>query len=428
MPLDPATAPHLAGPPTGTDQHLLTDDLASDLADATTSAPGPADAPDRSARGARGPRRWLPRRVLVTASAAQQSHGRAMVQRCEAAGLDVQLLRADRLPSTRGGDERAAYALAKATLAVVTSPPSATTLVPIPPSADFRLDLATGCPAHCQYCYLAGSLAGPPLTRAYADLPRVLGAIRGHVGRGRITSTSRERAGEGTTFEVSCYTDPLGIEHLTGSLAAAITHVGTTDLGGPVGLRFTTKFDDVGPLLGLPHGGRTRMRFSVNTTSAAADASAGGAGAATTSSGYAGVERFEGGTARMPQRLAAMARAAGAGYPVGLVIAPVVPDPGWEGAYARLLDDAAAALSGLGEVDLTTEVITHRFSSRSREVLQGWYPRTRLEMDPEVRAQKRGKYGAVKHVYPPETMAAVRAWFAEQVDARLPGARQLYFT
>ena len=419
MPLDATTAPHLAGPPTGTDQRLLTDP-AVDAAEAGTGAP------DATVRAARGPRRWLPRRVLVTASAAQQSHGRTMVARCEAAGLDVQLLKADRLPSTRGGDERAAYALAKATLAVVTSPPSATTLAPIPPSADFRLDLATGCPAHCQYCYLAGSLAGPPLTRAYADLPRVLGAIEGHVGRGRITSTSRERAGEGTTFEVSCYTDPLGIEHLTGSLAAAITHVGTTDLGGPVGLRFTTKFDDVGPLLDLPHGGRTRMRFSVNTVAGPpAGASGDGAGAA---AGYGGVERFEGGTARMPQRLAAMARAAGAGYPVGLVIAPVVPDPGWEAAYARLLDDAAAALAGLGEVDLTTEVITHRFSSRSREVLQGWYPRTRLEMDPEQRAVKRGRYGAVKHVYPPETMAAVRAWFAEQVDARLPGARQLYFT
>ena len=424
MPLDPATAPHLAGPPTGTDQHVPGDVAVPTLADdADAAAPDAPGTPAGASRAARGPRRWLPRRVLVTASAAQQPHGRAMVERCEAAGLDVQLLRADRLPPVRGADERAAYALAKATLAVVTSPPSATTLAPIPPSADFRLDLATGCPAHCQYCYLAGSLAGPPLTRAYADLPRVLGAVRGHVGRGRITSTSRERAAEGTTFEVSCYTDPLGIEHLTGSLAAAITHVGTTDLGGPVGLRFTTKFDDVGPLLDLPHAGRTRMRFSVNTV-----AGPPGAGAGEEADGYAGVERFEGGTARMPQRLAAMARAAGAGYPVGLVIAPVVPDPGWEDAYARLLDDAAAALSGLGEVDLTTEVITHRFSSRSREVLQGWYPRTRLEMDPEARAQKRGKYGAVKHVYPPETMAAVRAWFAEQVDARLPGARQLYFT
>ena len=29
-------------------------------------------------------------------------------------------------------------------------------------------------------------------------------------------------------------------------------------------LRFTTKYDDVDPLLGLPHHRRTRVRFSVN--------------------------------------------------------------------------------------------------------------------------------------------------------------------
>jgi spore photoproduct lyase len=32
----------------------------------------------------------------------------------------------------------------------------------------------------------------------------------------------------------------------------------------PVQLRFTTKYDAVGPLLDLPHARRTRIRFSVN--------------------------------------------------------------------------------------------------------------------------------------------------------------------
>jgi spore photoproduct lyase len=356
-------------------------------------------------------RRWVPKRVLVTASAAEQPHGQQIVRRCEAAGVaDIQLLKADRLPSLRGDDERATYALAKSTLAVVTSAPSARKLVPIPPSADWRLDLARGCPAHCQYCYLAGSLAGPPVTRVFADLPAVLSAMDDHVGRGSITSASAERRGEGTTFEASCYTDPLGIEHLTGSLAATISHVGTREWAGPVGLRFTTKFDDVGGLLDLPHAGRTRVRFSVN------------------SQGPGGAERFEGGTARVAQRIGALRRVALAGYPVGLTIAPVVPDPGWQERYGRLLDDVAAATADVPGLDLTTEVITHRFTPKSREVLLDWYPRTKLEMDPEKRATKRGKYGSTKHVYPASTMDEVRAWFAEQTAERLPGARQLYLT
>ncbi|WP_205687375.1 SPL family radical SAM protein [Cellulomonas endophytica] len=359
----------------------------------------------------RPPRRWQPKRVLVTASAADTPHGQAIVARCEAAGVErIELLRADRLPSLRGDDERATYALAKSTLAVVTSAPSARRLAPIPPSADWRLDLAVGCPAHCQYCYLAGSLAGPPVTRVFADLPQVLSSMDTHVGRGGVTSTSRHRAGEGTTFEVSCYTDPLGIEHLTGSLAATVAHVGTRDWPSPVGLRFTTKFDDVAPLLDLPHGGRTRVRFSVN------------------SAGPAGAERFEGGTARVRERLGALRRLALAGYPVGLTIAPVIPGPGWQDAYGALLDDVASALADVPDPDLTAEVITHRFTPKSREVLLGWYPRTQLEMDPAQRATKRGKYASIKHVYTAPVMTEVRSWFERELDRRLSTARLLYFT
>src|SRR5829696_7418693 len=245
-------------------------------------------------------RLWTPSRVLVTRSAAERPHGQRILARLEAAGVsDVEMLGGDRLPNLRGDGDRAAFMAAKETLAVVVPPASKRRLQPIPPSADWRFDLAEGCPAHCQYCYLAGSLAGPPLTRAYANLPEILGGLAAHAGRGTVTSRSAARAGEGTTFEASCYTDPLGVEHLTGSLAESVRHFGAWD--APVQLRFTTKFDAVEPLLGLNHGGRTRVRFSVNAEPAA--------------------RRFEGGTASLAARLQAMRRAALAGYPIGLTIA-----------------------------------------------------------------------------------------------------------
>src|ERR1700712_2115811 len=248
------------------------------------SIPLPASAPTPKA-----PVLWKPARVLVTRSAAEQPHGANIVARCEAAGVEnIELLRGDRLPALAGGSDRAAYGLAKRTLAVVVAPPSKLKLQPIPPSADWRIDLAAGCPGHCQYCYLAGSLSGPPITRVYANLPEILAQMDGHVGRGTITSTSIDRADEGTTFEASCYTDPLALEHLTGSLSTTISHVGEHDWSAPVGRRFTTKYDNVAPLLTLPHGGRTRVRVSVN-----ADDVAG---------------RFEGGTAGVSQRIEALRR------------------------------------------------------------------------------------------------------------------------
>ncbi|MCY7396717.1 MAG: radical SAM protein [Nocardioides sp.] len=355
------------------------------------------------------PKRWLPRHVQVTAAAAEQPHTAEILRRLEAAGVDdVRFLRSNRLTGLKDGNDREVYARAKATLAVVVAPPSTLAPQPIPPSADWRIDLARGCPAHCQYCYLAGSLTGPPLTRVYANLDDVLAGIGTHAGRGTVTSGTLARGHEGTTFELSCYTDPLALEHLTGSLATAVTRVGTGRYGEDVSLRFTTKYDDVEDLLALPHSRRTRMRVSVN-----ADEVAG---------------RFEGGTASVPARLVALRRMADAGYRVGLTIAPIMPVDDWRAAYGRLLDAAAGALAGVPDLDLSVEAITHRFTPGSKDVLLGWYPGTRLEMDEGRRTQKRTKFGSTKYVYPHETMREMRDWFTGALAERLPGSPLLYWT
>ncbi|KQP31707.1 radical SAM protein [Methylobacterium sp. Leaf104] len=350
-------------------------------------------------------RLWRPRRVLVTPAALEYAHGRTMVARAEALGLPVECLRANRLTGLRNLDPRAAYREAKATLAIVVAPPTKLRLQPIPPSADWRFDLAEGCPAHCQYCYLAGSLSGPPVTRAYANLDAILGNLTTYLGQGAITSAQADRAHEGTTFEASCYTDPLGIEHLTGSLSAAITHFGAWD--APVQLRFTTKFAAVQPLLGLAHRGRTRIRFSVNARAAA---------------------RYEGGTASLDARLGALRSVAEAGYPVGLTIAPILPLPDWQDAYAALIRDAATALSGLRDLDLTVELITHRFTPGSKEVLEGWYPGSDLPMQESDRSRKLTKFGSVKYVFPRDLMQAMRLSITKELADVFPAARILYWT
>jgi spore photoproduct lyase len=175
-----------------------------------------------------------------------------------------------------------------------------------------------------------------------------------------------------------------------------------------VQLRFTTKYADVDGLTSLPHGGRTRARFSVNAGSVAA--------------------RFEGGTARLPERVDALRRMALAGYPVGLTVAPIMPVEDWRSEYSDLLDTVSAATADVPGLDLTVELITHRFTPKSKQVLLGWYPRTKLEMDEDLRRQKRGKFGAVKHVYPAPVMTELRTWFEHAVPERLPRARVLYWT
>ncbi len=402
-----ARAPHLdegALAPPSTPGALSQAELGQ-LADAADPTPAPLS------------KLWKPRRVLITPDALRWAHGRAIAERAAALGAEITELRANRLTglsvadATGIRDERKSYALAKTTLAVVVAPVGQRKLQPIPPSADWQFHLAQGCPAHCQYCYLAGSLSGPPITRAYANLPEILGSLHPYLGQGTVTSRSRTRADEGTTFEASCYTDPLGIEHLTRSLAATIRHFGDWQIEGrpaPVQLRFTTKFAEVAPLLTLAHNGRTRARFSVNTAGIARD--------------------FEGGTAPMRERLRALGRMARAGYPVGLTIAPIMPLPDWQTGYRDLLASVASELRGIVGLDLTVELITHRFTEGSRDVLLGWYPKTTLDLDPGNRTEKRTKFGGFKYVYPKDTMADMRAWFVDALAEHLPNARLLYWT
>jgi spore photoproduct lyase len=334
----------------------------------------------------------MPDRVLFTAAALEEPWGQQIWQRVKALDLPIEELPHNRLTGLRGQDERETYDIAKRTLAVVNAPASQFQLSPIPPSADWQFHLAQGCPAHCQYCYLAGSLPSPPVIRVYANLPQILANL-----------SQYEMADRPTRFEVSCYTDPLGIEHLTGSLAECIRVFGMRPQGY---LRWVSKFDGVDSLLDLPHQGHTHCRVSVNAAPIA--------------------RSMEGGTASVWARLQALRRLGQAGYPIGLVIAPIMPVVDWPMHYKQLFDQIEAAIDF--DCDLTFELISHRFTPGSKQVLQTWYPHSKLEMDETHRTVKRNKFGGIKYVYDKATMDHLRHFFEQQISRRFPSARMLYWT
>jgi spore photoproduct lyase len=365
-----------------------------------------------SAIDTRSARLWMPKRVVFTPDALNESFGQQIHERISALGLPIEVMKNNRITGLRGADDRETYRIAKNTLAVVNAPPSAFKLQPIPPSADWQMNLAEGCPAHCQYCYLAGSLAGPPVVRAYANLPAMLA----NTAQYEQTSPKgiSERRGESTSFEVSCYTDVLGIEHLTGSLAECVRYFGGRENAR---LRFVTKYDQVESLLSLAHNGHTRARLSLNAEPIA--------------------RRLEGGTASIEARLQALRRLAlpkeqgGGGYPVGVIIAPIMPIPNWRDHYIDLLDRLANALDfgpGTQPADVNVEFISHRFTPGSKDVLLSWYPNTTLDLDELNRAGKRNKFGGTKYVYRPDEMSALKRFFYEEWAARFPNAPILYWT
>ena len=113
---------------------------------------------------------------------------------------------------------------------------------------------------------------------------------------------------------------------------------------------------------------------------------------------------------------------------VGLVVAPIMPVPDWQEGYRQLVANAATALDGVPNLDLTVELITHRFTPGSKDTLQGWYPGSSLEMDEAQRSRKLTKFGSTKWVYPAAMMRDLRDTIERALADHLPAARILYWT
>ena len=177
-------------------------------------------------------------------------------------------------------------------------------------------------------------------------------------------------------------------------------------------LRFVTKFDSVDPLLNIEHNGKTRWRISLNAPQVS--------------------RRLEGGTASIPARIKALRKLAlpkeqgGGAYPIGVVLAPIMAIENWQEEYKQLFYQLEENLDF--PTNLTFELITHRFTPGSKEVLQGWYPNTSLEMNEETRAMKRNKFGGTKYVYTPTVMSEMKKFFYNEINQRFPKAEVLYWT
>jgi spore photoproduct lyase len=142
--------------------------------------------------------------------------------------------------------------------------------------------------------------------------------------------------------------------------------------------------------------------------------------------------RLEGGTSTIAQRIDALRRLAlpkeqgGGGYPIGVVLAPIMALENWKDEYGLLLEQLQEAINF--SCDLTFELITHRFTPGSKDVLLAWYPNTSLDMNEADRAVKTNKFGGIKYVFPKTMMSELKTFFHQEIGERFPKARILYWT
>ncbi|MCY9668194.1 spore photoproduct lyase [Paenibacillus alginolyticus] len=338
---------------------------------------------------------FLPELVYFEPDAMNYPKGQHIYEWAKQQGLEIHMTTShNQIRDLPGDSELEKYRIAKRTLVVGIR--KTLKFETSKPSAEYAIPIATGCMGHCHYCYLQTTMGAKPYIRIYVNMDDILGAAKQYI---------KEREPEITRFEAACTSDPVGLEHISGSLKQLIEFMGQQKYGR---LRFVTKYHHVEPLLDAKHNKHTRFRFSVNAD-------------------YV-IKNFEPGTSKFQERIEAAGKVAHSGYPLGFIIAPIIWHEGWEEGYTSLLEQLYKELPVEATKDLTFELIQHRFTKTAKNIIEKRYPKTKLEMDEEKRKYKWGKYGKGKYVYKDEQANALREFITEQIFDKFPDAKIEYFT
>ena len=241
------------------------------------------------------------------------------------------------------------------------------------PSAHWQLPLLSGCVGNCQYCYLNTNLGDKPFIKINVN---------------RAQEYMYERKPKITIFEGSATSDPIPVEPYTHCLKKAIEFFAKSEYGR---FRFVTKFDNVDTLLDVDHKEKTEARFTINTQKV--------------------IDDYEKRTANREKRIEASVKMMKAGYPVGYIIAPVFMYEGWEEDYRQLLIYLSEKIPKDVSHPITFEVISHRYTTRAKNIINEVFPENTLPMNDEERTYKYGQFGYGKFVYPKDSLAYMKEFF-----------------
>lgn len=248
---------------------------------------------------------------------------------------------------------------------------------------------SSGCSAMCLYCYLVCNYNKCSYLRLFVNRERMMDKLLKTAAQGE-----REQI-----FEIGSNSDLVLENTITGNLPWTIEHFAQSKKGK---LTFPTKFSMIEPLLPLQHNGRILVRMSVNPEEI--------------------IAKLELGTSPLAARIDAMNRLCDAGYPVGLLIAPVVLLDHWRPMYAALIDRLADTLSPRVKKQLAIEVIFMTYSYVHRAINAEAFPRAvQLYDEALMTGRGRGRY-----CYRSEPRAEGEAFLRDQLARKLGGVPVLY--
>ncbi len=233
--------------------------------------------------------------------------------------------------------------------------------VPNHKTSDFLVPYtSSGCTAACMYCYLVCNYNKCAYLRLFVNREQMLDKI--------IRTANKSE--KNLTFEIGSNSDLILENTITNNLVWTIENFKNTPNGF---LTFPTKFDMVDPILPLDHKGKITIRMSVNPEDI--------------------INKVEFGTSRLSGRIQAINKLKEAGYPIGILIAPVIFVDNWKEKYLELIQQLNSELSEKVKKDAFFEIIFMTYSYVHTKINEEAFPNAINLYDKEkMTGRGKGKY------------------------------------
>ncbi len=248
---------------------------------------------------------------------------------------------------------------------------------------------SSGCTAMCLYCYLVCHYNKCSYLRLFVNREQMLDKLMKAARKGEKENT----------YEIGSNSDLVLENTITGNLEWTISQFAENERGF---ITFPTKFSMIDPLLKLEHRGRCIPRVSVNPPFI--------------------IREIEKGTSLLEKRIQAVNELAQAGYPTGILIAPVVLVEGWQKLYQELLDTLQELLSEQVKKTMFIEIIFMTYSYIHRAINEEAFPEA---VDLYDRSLMTGR-GMGKYTYHGQARVEGERFFREEIGTRFGEDKILY--
>ncbi len=233
--------------------------------------------------------------------------------------------------------------------------------VPNHKTSDFLVPYtSSGCIAMCLYCYLVCNYNKCAYLRLFVNREQMLDKIK------KVANQSETNL----TFEIGSNSDLILENTITGNLNWTIENFCNNPKGF---LTFPTKFDMVDPILPLDHKGKIIVRMSVNPKDI--------------------IRTIEVGTSPLENRVEAINKLSEAGYPIGILVAPIILVENWREQYTQLISYLAENLSQTVKKKAFFEIIFMTYSYIHRKINEEAFPTLLNLYNPSIMTGRgKGKY------------------------------------